>query len=153
MNTFKKLIVLLVPLLLLSAQANEFYRDDKKDLVIDEKRNLMWQDDVAASEVKKSYADAKEHCQNLEFSGFTDWYLPDVNELKSIVKAENYPRAIFKEFKNVYPSYYWSSSEYSSKYAWIVLFIYEDVVHYHKTDASYVRCVRKYSDTAYEGKR
>lgn len=103
----------------------------------------MWQDNTAASGVKKNYTDAIAYCENLNFVGYDDWYLPSVDELKSIVKAENYPKSIVKGFNNVGPSYYWSSSEYTSEYAWIVLFIYEDVVYYHKTDKSYVRCLRK----------
>lgn len=129
--------------LLLSAQADTFYRDDAKEVVIDKERNLMWQDDSAASSTDKNYKGAMAHCENLNFAGYTDWYLPGVDELKSIVKAENYPRSITKEFKNVYADYYWSSTEYSSELAWIVLFIYEDVTYYHKSDPSYVRCVRK----------
>ncbi len=129
--------------LLLSEQAGEFYRDDAKEVVIDKERNLMWQDDSTASSTDKNFADAIAHCENLDLAGYTDWYLPSVNELKSIVKAENYPRSIAKAFQNVYADYYWSSTEYSSELAWIVLFIYEDAVYYHKTDPSYVRCVRK----------
>ncbi len=129
--------------LLLSADSDAFYRDDAKEVVIDKQRNLMWQDGSAASSTDKNYADAIAHCENLNFAGYTDWYLPSVNELKSIVKAENYPRSIAKEFQNVYADYYWSSTGYSSELAWIVLFIYEDVVYYHKSDPSYVRCVRK----------
>ena len=128
---------------LLSVQANEFYRDDVKDTVIDKKRNVMWQDDISVIDIEKTYKDAQEYCENLDFSGYTDWYLPDVSELKSIVKADNYPRAIFKTFNNVASDYYWSSSEHGSDYAWIVLFIYEDVVYYHKTDTNNVRCIRK----------
>ena len=145
MNSAGKLIFLIVCIqsLLLSAQADEFYRDDAKEVVIDKERNLMWQDDSAASSTDKNYADAIGHCESLHFAGYTDWYLPGVNELKSIVKAENYPRSIAKEFQNVYADYYWSSTEYSSELAWIVLFIYEDVTYYHKSDPSYVRCVRK----------
>jgi hypothetical protein len=129
--------------LLLSEQAGEFYRDDAKEVVIDKERNLMWQDDSTASSTDKNYKGAIAHCESLELAGYTDWYLPSVDELKSIVKAENYPRSIAKAFQNVYADYYWSSTEYSSELAWIVLFIYEDVVHYHKMDPSYVRCVRK----------
>ena len=137
------LIFLFMSASLSAAQDVAFYRDDIKGVVIDKKRDLMWQDDHLASEVEKSYTDAKVYCKALNFAGFTDWYLPDVNELKSIVKAENYPRAIYNIFHNVASGYYWSSSEHTSEYAWIVLFIYEDVVYYHKRDESYVRCVRK----------
>ncbi len=103
----------------------------------------MWQDNSAATSTDKNFKDAKAYCENLDFAGHTDWYLPGVDELKSIVKAENYPKCIEKAFVNAYPDYYWSSTEHSPEYAWIVLFIYEDVVHYHKTDPSHVRCVRK----------
>lgn len=143
MNTITKLVFLLVHLSLLSAQENEFYRDDVKDVVIDKKQNLMWQDDVSVSRVEKTYLEAKVYCKAFDFATYTDWYLPDVKELKSIVKAENYPRAISKVFKNVASDYYWSSSEHTLEYAWMVLFIYEDVVYYHKTEANNVRCVRK----------
>ncbi len=145
MNATKKLILSLLTLqcFLVSVQADEFYRDDAKEVVIDKQRNLMWQDDSAAGRIDKNYEDAIAHCEDLDFAGHTDWYLPSVDELKSIVKAENYPRSIAKEFQNVYADYYWSSTEYSPELAWIVLFIYEDVVYYHRSDPSYVRCVRK----------
>jgi hypothetical protein len=145
MNTAKRLIFFIVCMqsLLLSAEADAFYRVDDKEVIIDKERNLMWQDDSAASSTDKNYADAVAHCESLDLAGYTDWYLPSVDELKSIIKAENYPRSIAKAFQNVYPDYYWSSTEYSSELAWIVLFIYEDVTYYHKSDPSYVRCVRK----------
>lgn len=145
MSAIQRFAFLIVAILLLhaSVEADEFFRDDTKEVVLDKGRNLMWQDDSTASSTDKSYADAIAHCQDLNFAGYADWYLPSVDELKSIVKAENYPRSIAKEFQNVYADYYWSSTQHSSEYAWIVLFIYEDVVHFHKTDPSHVRCVRK----------
>ncbi|MFC2074369.1 DUF1566 domain-containing protein [Campylobacterota bacterium] len=124
-------------------QADVLYRDDAKEVVIDKERSLMWQDDMSVVSAEKTYAGAKKYCENLDFAEYNDWYLPTVGELKSIVKADNYPRAIFKVFQNVASDYYWSSSEHTSEYAWIVLFIYKDVVYYHKTDINYVRCVRK----------
>jgi len=143
MSTLTRVVFLLLLVSVCSAQAEEFIRDDVQEVVIDKERNLMWQDDSTASSADKNYADAIAHCENMDFAGHTDWYLPNVDELKTIVKAENYPKCIDKAFVNVYPDYYWSSTEHSPQYAWIVLFIYEDVVHYHKTDPSYVRCVRK----------
>ena len=143
MNTLHKLIFLLVSMSLCSVQADEFYRDDAKEVVIDTKRKLMWQDDISARGIDKSYEDAKAHCDTLDFAGHRDWYLPNLDELKSIIKADNYPRSILKVFSNVYSDYYWSSSECTAEYAWLVLFIYEDVVYYHKRDTNFVRCVRK----------
>ncbi len=103
----------------------------------------MWQDDMSVISSENTYEGAKEYCDDLVFGDYQDWYLPSVSELESIVKADNYPRSIVKGFKNVASDYYWSSSEHTSEYAWIVLFIYRDVVYYHKTDRNYVRCVRK----------
>ncbi len=134
---------LLLFLCVVSLEANEFQRDDEKEVVIDTLRHLMWQDDLASASVDKPFEEAKAYCENLHLAGHSDWYLPSVNELKSIVKAENYPKCIDKAFENVYSDYYWSSTEHSSQFAWIVLFIYEDVTYYHKTDPSHVRCVRK----------
>ena len=141
MNLMIKLILLFI--LTISAQANEFYRDKTKEVVIDKQKQLMWQDNGAASSTDKAYNEAKIYCENLELAGYIDWYLPKLSELKSIVKAQNYPRSIDKAFENVYADYYWSSTEHSSEFAWIVLFIYEDTSYYHKTDPSHVRCVRK----------
>ena len=143
MNTLIKLVFSLVPLLLCTVQAKEFSRDDAKEVVIDHKRHLMWQDNIAAGSTDLNFKDAISYCQSLDLAGHKDWYLPKLDELKSIVKAQNYPRSIAKAFKHVYPDYYWSSTEHSSEFSWIVLFIYEDSSYYHKSDPSYVRCVRK----------
>ena len=143
MNSWKKLSLFLVYVCLYTAQANEFFRDDAQEVVVDKQGHLMWQDNNAARSNDLNFKNAKAYCENLDFATHKDWYLPKLNELKSIVKAQNYPRSIVKAFKNVYPDYYWSSTEHSLEYAWIVLFIYEDSSYYHKTDPSYVRCVRK----------
>lgn len=145
MNTAKKITSLLVLLQcsLVSVQAGALYRDNAKEVVLDKEKNLMWQDNSAAGSTDKNYTDAIAYCEDLDFAGYTDWYLPSIDELKSIVKSENYPKCIDKAFEHVYPDYYWSSTEHSPQYAWIALFIYKDVVYYHKTDPSHVRCVRK----------
>ncbi len=142
-DIIKKLILVLTYLSLSTVYAGEFFREDTKDIVIDKQRNLMWQDDMSVISAEKTFYGAKEYCEALDFANYQDWYLPSVSELESIVKADNYPRSIVKVFKNVASDYYWSSSEHTSEFAWIVLFIYRDVVYYHKTDINYVRCVRK----------
>ncbi len=133
--------LLSVYLTLCTLQADEFYRDNTKEVVIDQQRHLMWQDNSVS--IDKSLKEAKAYCDDLDLAGYRDWYLPSVDELKSIIKAENYPRCIDNAFENVNADYYWSSTEYSKEYGWIVLFIYEDVSYYHKSDTNYVRCVRR----------
>lgn len=125
-----------------SLHADGFYRNNAKEVVIDTARDLMWQDDMWAAATEKSFEEAKTYCRGLHFAGYQDWKLPDLATLKSIVRADNYPRAIVKEFQNVASDYYWSSSAYNELYAWMVLFIYEDAVYYHKREKTFVRCVR-----------
>jgi hypothetical protein len=127
----------------LCVYANDVYRDDAKEVVIDTQQKLMWQDSYKAEYVEKSFDEARAYCQDLNFAGFTDWYLPSLRELKTIQKPDNYPQSIDKAFKHVSREYYWSASEYSDDLAWLVLFVHADVVQYHKVDANGVRCVRK----------
>ncbi len=114
--------------------------------VFEESRTgLVWQDNNDAKNNKMKWQDAVEYCQSLELNGRSDWYLPTIKELQSIVDISRYNPAIKKGFKNVNTSdYYWSSSVYVSytKYAWIVYFEDGYAYNFHKTNEYYVRCVR-----------
>ncbi|ENM5742683.1 DUF1566 domain-containing protein [Vibrio metoecus] len=77
--------------------------------------------------------------------GFSDWRLPNKNELASIVEYRCYGPAINSQpFPNTPSSWYWSSSPDAddSSYAWVVGFFHGDVYDYDKDNYSYVRLVR-----------
>ena len=121
---------------------SSFHRDHSKQVVIDTKRGLMWQDDRSVTTTKLNWQDAIRYCRNLTFAGYSDWRLPSRMELFLIVDRSRYDPAIKKGFEYVNSDSYWSSTPYvsDSKYAWYVDFDYgyDD----YKTYENYVRCVR-----------
>ena len=115
------------------------------NVLTDSKTGLMWQDDSAAKNTKMDWKGAQSYCSDLNLEGHSDWRLPSIKELQSIVDVSRYKPAIKKGFKNVNTSgSYWSSSVYvsSKKRAWIVYFKDGYTDYYDKTDEYYVRCVR-----------
>jgi hypothetical protein len=124
--------------------SGEFLRDDTLEVVRDTKTNLMWQDNSDASNTSYRWEEAIEFCQNLSFSGYNDWRLPNINELLSIVDDTKYSPAIIEVFTNTRSSYYWSAttSAHDKSNAWDVYFYYGSSGYSNKSNSRYVRCVR-----------
>ncbi|WP_125784590.1 DUF1566 domain-containing protein [Pseudoalteromonas rubra] len=79
------------------------------------------------------------------FADFTDWYLPNVKELNSIVETACYNSAINQTvFPNTPSSNYWSNSPKVNNYgyAWYVSFNYGGDNAYYKHYGLHVRLVR-----------
>jgi hypothetical protein len=80
-------------------------------------------------------------CDTLTLNGYTDWYLPSINELDSMLSMKN----IIGGFQDY--GWYWSSTESDSIWAF---FSYNDSTYspYWSTRKNYewvnVRCVRKF---------
>lgn len=127
--------------------------------VTDNVTGLIWQrtDDGTT----KTWEQAISYCESLSLGGQSDWRLPNVKELQSIVDynsksiytspgtdAGGSPLAInTSAFPNTIPSYYWSSTTFraNSLNAHSVYFLDGDVDGYFydvKTSSHYVRCVR-----------
>jgi len=106
---------------------------------------LMWQDNSDAKTIKRDWQGAKAYCQELTLTGYSDWRLPTIKELHSIVDITREYPAIKKIFKNVASKDYWSATEYLpyAKKAWRVDFGVGS--SYHAADMFkefFVRCVR-----------
>ena len=122
----------------------QFSRDDSKEVVIDTKRKLMWQDNIDARRLEGSWEATINHCKNLNFAGFDDWRLPSRMELISITDKTKANPAIQDGFKNVVSDFYWSSSPdvSDSSRSWDVSFRYGYDYSDDKSVSNYVRCVR-----------
>ena len=139
-----------------SGTCNPSFTDNGDETITDNCTNLRWQKcsqglsgaDCATGAATTSYwADALSYCEGLDFAGQTDWRLPNVKELQSIVNYQNYGPAINTTyFPATQSDYYWSGTAYESDpaSAWGVDFGGGSVDGGGK-DANliYVRCVRQ----------
>ena len=120
-------------------------------MVKDALTSLIWQQDGSWTRTGRSssenctWAEAQPYCSELTLGGYSDWRLPTVKELRSIVDFTVYDPAINRTaFPNTPGERFWTSSPFagSSDYAWNVDFSdgFLDVNH----AGSYfrVRCVR-----------
>ncbi len=150
-------------------KTEQFVRDDIKEIVIDTKNNLVWQDNVEAKSVKKKWSvmydtcvatgassacqnvngnTADYYCKSLNMGGYSDWRLPTIGELQSIVdNSQTTNPYIPTAFKNVATNYgYWSSTADSGSiyHAMMISFMFSDgMAHsFTKGTENYVRCVR-----------
>jgi len=108
-------------------------------IVKDEQTGLIWQKSYVSS---KTWQQALSYCENLTYAGYSDWRLPNKNELAALVNYEKYNPA--SNFPGMLSQYFWSSSTdltYTNN-AWLVDFKNGYVSYIDKIISSYVRCVR-----------
>ncbi|MDD2698093.1 MAG: DUF1566 domain-containing protein [Arcobacteraceae bacterium] len=109
----------------------------KNGVYLDYQKNLMWQDDISAKEIRKNWDGAMDYCDNLTLAGYGDWYLPNKDDLETLFKQKNL-------LKNKQTAPYWSSSSVSSKIdsGWIIFFSNGSEAWRSKKIPNNVRCVR-----------
>ena len=110
--------------------------------VTDIKTGLVWS--IESSGTKKNWEGALKYCETYSLSGYSDWRLPERDELRSIVDySRNYP-AIDTKFFNAMSEFYWSSTSntYYTDVAWGVHFYDGDANLRKKSDSFFVRAVR-----------
>ncbi|MEC9492570.1 Lcl domain-containing protein [Flexistipes sp.] len=121
-----------------------YSRDNSTNIVTDETTGLMWQDDTDAENVDINWPKAKTYCQNKTHGGYSDWRLPTIKELATIVDSGKYSPSIDSVFENVLSTRYWSSTTFSNdnSSAWDIVFISGRDSVDTKTATYIVRCVR-----------
>jgi hypothetical protein len=110
--------------------------------VTDKASGLMWQQETGG---EMNWGSALSYCENSSLAGYSDWRLPTIKELVSIVDwSKDNPAIETEYFPNTMSSYYWSSTSRHSTRALYVYFIgsYVGYLAKYKTGSCYVRAVR-----------
>ncbi len=121
---------------------------DNGDTITDNDTGLIWMKATAPDSM--TWEDALSYCDTLTLAGESDWRLPTVKELQSIVDYESYnPTIDVVYFPDTEPVWYWSSTSYfgHTDHAWAVYFYYGYVEGQPKSfhaphDPRHVRAVR-----------
>jgi len=142
MNHLKTLVFLLCIAYSANAQIINHSENTKKDT----KTNLIWQDSKDVTSTKRTFADAKKYCEDLELDGISSWELPGFLELFSIVNTKAYNPTISKKFEHIVSKNYWSAKTFghaSSQEAFVVYFL-SGAFNREKMDQKFfVRCYSK----------
>lgn len=123
----------------------ESYTDNGDGTVTDNVTALVWQQSVPSTQYTQP--EAAMYCAGLNLGGYTDWRLPSVIELLSIVDRSTYAPSInAAAFPNTPSQWFWSSTPYAGAVIpvwWGVFFIYGNPTSSaSELAADYVRCVR-----------
>ena len=140
----KNIVCLVTGILLIAnlAMAAD-YTDNGDQTITDNRTDLIWQKED--DNTTRNWEGAITYCEGLTLASQSDWRLPNIRELESIVKDSTYSPAIDTTwFPNTDSSDYWASTTGASNtsYAWHVYFDYGYVYGSNKSDNNYVRCVR-----------
>ena len=133
--------ILLITIGLSAFLYGNFTRDNATQVVTDSTTGLQWQDNV---NITKTWTQAIDYCEALTLGGYSDWRLPNFNELYFIADRSKRNPAIDSAFQNVVSDGYWSSSTVvgDEDSAWGVDFDNGDDDWDRKSNSYYVRCVR-----------
>ena len=109
---------------------------------VDPATGLEWQ---CESPGRMDWLAAQSYARSLSINGKDDWHLPTASELESLLDRSIYRPAMRDEIPFRDNLSYWSSTTFgpNKNNAWIVMFDGAYVLSYYKTNAYYVRCVRR----------
>ncbi len=111
------------------AQTNARFTDKKDGTILDKNTGLIWLKDANIGRLPMPLEGAKQYIQEMNSGkrpnfGYTDWRLPAVNEIETLVDRSGFYPALpaAHPFSNVQNQFYWSASMGKDvlDYVWIV---------------------------------
>jgi len=122
----------------------DFMRNPTTEIVLDTLNGLMWQDNLGASASIVSWSSAVSICEDLSLAGNTDWRLPTIDEIETLIHYGASSPSINSTFQNITSQTYWTSTTYigSTDYAGTVDFNEGVAGLTNKNNFGFVRCVR-----------
>ncbi|KJR41010.1 protein of unknown function DUF1566 [Candidatus Magnetoovum chiemensis] len=119
-----------------SDQGSDCDSDSTNDVVTDNLTGLMWPRN--GNHGQMVWDSAIDYANSYTVCGYSDWHLPNVNELDSLVNAEEANPGSWlnaQGFVNVQSSYYWSATTYAGNTgdAWLVSMWSGYVLYYNKS--------------------
>jgi hypothetical protein len=147
--TIRSIVIILLAVFILTVNANAALVDNGNGTITDTKTNLMWLKDANLSmtssydsDGKMTWYNAMDWANNLLFAGYDDWRLPTTrvpdntcwgdnsldsgycsgSELGNLYHNENINPWVQTPFNNIQDGTYWSSTEYSSSFAYHLSF-------------------------------
>lgn len=114
--------------------------------VVDAHNGLMWAaDDVTQEPV--TFAEAEKACANLRLLGHSDWRLPTMQELGTVVDYTRCEPAVDTDLHRIKSAAYWTSTKaaWSAGVRWLVGFYGGYGGYYDEDSRARVRAVRSWS--------
>jgi len=126
---------------ILSLEASEF--EKSINIVTDTKHNVMWQDNQEVTEYLETFTTAEVYCETMVLNGYTDWRVPSIYELISIIDV-NENNAINKKFKFINPNIYNTNTTFleNDEDFMTVDFSSGIILKEKKMNENYIRCIR-----------
>ena len=83
-----------------------------QNVTLDTGTSLLWQDNADVKSKRFTYKEAQAYCSNLVLDKYSDFQIPTINELQSIVDYRNHNPVILKGFLKPAAEDFWTSTPY-----------------------------------------
>ncbi len=112
--------------------------------IYDKTTSLVWQDSKDNTKLSITYPQAQEYCSKLVIGKYSDFRIPTMDELQTIIDYKNYDPAIIKGFEYVSNEAYWTTTPFADdeKIVWLIHFKKGERTVKDKHYDRYIRCVQ-----------